>query len=160
MVDFTIVIASVVDIAFSSADSNLVTIRAVRLLRILRPMRLVTRQIRLQVALTTLIKAMPIILWLQVLTMFLVFILAIFHTNMFSGTFYRCYTEHLGLAFLQERDNILTKWDCLNYGGEWIRPDFNFDTLIDSYMTLSSIMSTEGWVQILWNVVDSNKVDY
>ena len=79
---------------------------------------------------------------------------------MFSGTFYRCYTEHLGLEYLQERENILTKWDCLNYGGEWIRPDLNFDSLIDSYMTLSSIMSTEGWVQVLWNIVDSNKVDY
>lgn len=23
---------------------------------------------------------------------------------------------------------IKTKWDCLNYGGEWVNPDLNFDT--------------------------------
>lgn len=30
-------------------------------------------------------------------------------------------------------------FDCYNYGGEWVTPDFNFDTTVDSMLTLMSI---------------------
>ena len=53
----------------------------------------------------------------------------------------------------------MTKWDCLNYGGEWIRPDLNFDTIFDSMATLSSISSTEGWTSVLWDITDSKDID-
>ena len=72
---------------------------------------------------------MPVILKLQGLSMFMIFIIAIMQTNMFSGTFSRCYTEHLGLTKMQISQLILDKWQCLSYGGEWITPDLNFDTL-------------------------------
>jgi len=34
---------------------------------------------------------------------------------------------------------IQTKWDCLNYGGEWINSDLNFDTTTTSIITLITI---------------------
>ena len=30
-------------------------------------------------------------------------------------------------------------WDCLNYGGEWTKPDLNFDTTMNSMLTLVTI---------------------
>ncbi len=41
--------------------------------------------------------------------------------------------EHLELTTNQQKSLILDKYSCLNYGGEWIIPDLNFDTLTDSY---------------------------
>lgn len=30
-------------------------------------------------------------------------------------------------------------WDCINYGGEWMTPDLNFDTTLNSLLTLITI---------------------
>ena len=46
-------------------------------------------------------------------------------------------------------------WDCLNYGGEWIEPDLNFDTTFTSLLTLVTIQTTEGWTDVMWASVDA-----
>lgn len=46
-------------------------------------------------------------------------------------------------------------WDCHNYGGEWINPDLNFDTVMNSFLTLVAIQSTECWINVLWNSIDA-----
>ncbi len=30
-------------------------------------------------------------------------------------------------------------YDCINYGGEWVEPDLNFDTTFTSMLTLVTI---------------------
>ena len=71
--------------------------------------------------------------------------IAILQTRLFSGKFSSCYVDHLGWSQLKTKQLVKTKWDCLSYGGEWIAPDLNFDTLNRSFTTLMSIASTEGW---------------
>ena len=159
MLDFCILVTSLIDLSLTMAEPRLPAIKVFRVLRILRPIRIIARNQRLQVALTALLKSMPKILKLQALNMFLIFIIAIVQTNLLSGTFYRCYTDHLSLSSLQVKKLIKTKWQCLDYGGEWIAPDLNFDTLGQSFITLSSIATTEGWIQVLWNSVDAVGVD-
>lgn len=51
-------------------------------------------------------------------------------------------------------------WDCLNYGGEWVTPDLNFDTTITSLLTLLTIQTTEGWIDVMWSSVDAVKPYY
>lgn len=34
--------------------------------------------------------------------------------------------------------------------------DFNFDNILNSMITLSTISSTEGWIDVMWNSVDAN----
>ena len=46
-------------------------------------------------------------------------------------------------------------WDCYDYGGHWMNPDLNFDTAMNSSVTLIAIQSTEGWVGVLWSSVDA-----
>ena len=90
-------------------------------------------------------KSMPKIITLQLLTCFFVFMLAIVQNHIYSGKFHDCYSEHLGLTSHQMGKLIRTKWDCLNYGGEWITPDFNYDKIGRSFVTLTSLSSNEGW---------------
>lgn len=152
--DFFIVVASVLDMALSSIES-LSIVRVLRVLRILRPIRIVARNQNLQIALSALIKSMPKIVKLQLLTAFFIFMLAIVQTHMYSGSFHSCYTAHLDLKNNQLGALIHTQWECLNYGGEWIKPDFNYDTIGESYLTLQTLASNEGWIQVLWDTVDA-----
>lgn len=56
---------------------------------------------------------------------------------------------------------INTKWDCINYGGEWVNPDYNYDNTLKSFITLFGIMSSEGWNDpVEWYYTDSTDVDY
>lgn len=50
---------------------------------------------------------------------------------------------------------INTRWDCLNYGGEWENKDLHFDSAMDSVMTLFTIQTTEGWIDVMWYAVDA-----
>ena len=63
---------------------------------------------------------------------------------------------HLGLTMNQQIDNIETMWDCINYGGEWVKPDLNFDTIFSSLLTLITIQTTERWIDdVMWASVDA-----
>ena len=55
----------------------------------------------------------------------------------------------------QKIQNIENMWDCYNYGGEWVQPDLNFDNTLNSLLTLITIQTTEGWIDVLWNSADA-----
>ena len=55
----------------------------------------------------------------------------------------------------QQQQNIVTQWDCINYGGEWVKPDLNFDSTPWSVLTLITIQTTEGWIDVMWSSVDA-----
>ena len=43
----------------------------------------------------------------------------------------------------------------MNYGGEWTNRDLNFDTTSQAFVTLFTVQSTEGWIDVMWNSVDA-----
>ena len=52
----------------------------------------------------------------------------------------------------------MTKWDCMDYGGEWINKEGNFDNVINAMLTMFGMMSTEGWLEVMWDAVDSTEI--
>jgi len=56
-------------------------------------------------------------------------------------------------------EHITDKFDCLDYGGEWVNSASNFDNVKSSMVTLFNIMTTEGWIDVMWEAVDSTKID-
>jgi hypothetical protein len=125
VLDFSIVAAAIFSIIF--ADYEISFLKALRLLRILRPLRLISRNKSLKLAITSLINSIPDIVSLLIITNFFIVMMAILCTTLLAGKFYYCDTEHLGLDHEYTSDLIEEKWDCLNYGGEWVNPDLNFD---------------------------------
>ena len=125
------------------------------MLRILRPLRLISRNKGLKLSITCLINSIPNIVNLLLIVIFFIFLMAILGTTLFAGKFYRCYTDSISLSPAQQRDVIKDRWDCLNYGGEWVNPDLNFDTTGTSLLTLFTVQSTEGWIDVMWNSVDT-----
>ena len=105
---------------------------------------------------------------MQVIVLLLMWMLAILQTNIFSDKFGYCYTDHLCfaegsgiqcLSLKQQLDLIKNKWDCYNYGGEWVVPDMNYDSVSHSFLVLFCLQSTEGWIPTMYSSADAVGVD-
>ncbi|KRX08462.1 hypothetical protein PPERSA_12943 [Pseudocohnilembus persalinus] len=58
-----------------------------------------------------------------------------------------------------KQEDIITKQDCFDYGGDWVNQAFNFDNLLNGMVTLFVLSTTEGWVSMMWNGVDAQGID-
>jgi len=47
----------------------------------------------------------------------------------------------------------------MDYGGDWVNEDQNFDNIKSSLITLFNVMTTEGWIGVMWNAVDSTQIN-
>jgi len=93
-----------------------------------------------------------IILALGVIMMF-----AIVGLNYFKGFFYRCNFTYIPL-FLHRR--VKTKWDCLDYGGEWQKIDPNYDNIWESILVFFQMMTGDNWTKFLFLSLDSSLINY
>lgn len=75
---------------------------------------------------------------LKLLGFFATFILmfSLFAMKIFKGEIYRCDLTD---------PQIINKWDCFDYGGNWINRDLNYDNIVNSFISLFQIVSCEGW---------------
>lgn len=99
ILDFIIVVASIVSL--SSTEIDVSFIKSLRLLRILRPLRLISRNQGLKLAITTLANSMPNILNLLLIMQFFVFLIGILTTTLFAGKLNYCQTDHLTISLKQ-----------------------------------------------------------
>jgi len=94
----------------------------------------------MRIAIVSLIKSLPNIINLQIIKLFVLCLFGIFFKTLFGGRFQNCSYKHLhasgSLSDHQLKALIETKWDCFNYGGEWINSDFKFDNIWDSLIGL------------------------
>ena len=124
--DFLIVISSLTTYI---GDEKFKIIKLLRLLKAIKPLRLISRNDGLKIALRTVMRATPSLLH-TMLILFIFFILSgIFMCNMFKGTFYKCHRDPIAHEFV---NSIITKIDCLNYGGVWDERINNFDDFVTS----------------------------
>ena len=154
ILDFIIVISALTGI-FAGDSIDISFIKALRILRILRPLKIISKNDGLKVAITSLFNSIPSIINLQIIIIFFIFLFSILQTTLFSGSFNYCSVEHLDLDLNFQRKMINTQWDCINYGGEWVKPDLHFDDTLRSMLTLMTIQTTEGWIGVMWNSVDA-----
>ena len=157
-IDFFIVVSSLMSVFFDEYNISLSFLKAIRIVRILRPLRMISHIRGLQVSIMSLINSIPDIFNLLVIVIFFIFLLSILGTTLFGGRFYRCRNTHIA-DWDASKNEITNKFECLNYGGEWHNPDLNFDTTFDSFITLFTIQSTEGWVDAMWDSVDAKGID-
>ena len=159
ILDFTIVISAIAGFLLPEGV-NISAVKSLRILRILRPLKIIAKNKSLKVALTSLIASVPKIFNLQVIVFFFMFLLAILQTTLLSGKFYQCNTDHLEhLNYRQKEALIVDKWDCINLGGEWLNPYLHFDDTLWSLLTLFTIQTTEGWIGVMWDSSNAVGVD-
>jgi len=52
-----------------------------------------------------------------------------------------------------------TKQDCLDLGGEWKNSERNFDDILAAIPVLFEIITTEGWLEVMYSAIDSRELD-
>jgi hypothetical protein len=99
--------------------------------------------------------AAPGIINLLLISVLVLMIFGIQAVSFLKGKLHFCDTRNVPDYAV---DEIMTMWDCLDYGGEWIKPDNNFDDVLTAMVTLFGVMTTEGWQDVMWAVVDSTEI--
>ena len=89
ILDFIIVVAALMD-AIAGSAIKISFIKALRILKVLRPLRAISHIDGLRIAIMSLGGSIPSIISLQVIVLFFVFLFAILQTTIFSGMFYSC----------------------------------------------------------------------
>ena len=92
---------------------------------------------------------MPAIANGMIICTLIVFIYAIIGISFFKGKFYHCDLEDSSLLV-----NIITRQDCIDAGGEWENNEKNFDNISNALSILFEIITTEGWLDIMYYGVD------
>mmetsp|Transcript_35371 Transcript_35371/g.54137 ORF Transcript_35371/g.54137 Transcript_35371/m.54137 type:complete len:153 (+) Transcript_35371:3086-3544(+) len=90
-----------------------------------------------------------------------VFIYAIILISFFKGSFHFCWFDKE--QFLQEEIDQLVPTvedsdDCLRKGGYWTNAVKNFDSIAESIPVLMEIITTEGWLSVMYSAIDSRGV--
>lgn len=126
-------------VSFNFSDVNLKPFRVFRFVKIVYLVPASKKSMQI------LILSVP-----ELISVFIYFILnllffGIISMKYFKNSFYYCYGLDEGtLSFVK------TKWDCLDYGGDWLNQDVNFDNIISSISALFQMSTTEGWMKIMF----------
>lgn len=98
--DFFIVMASVVDMAFSSYD--LAAVKIMRMLRVLRPLRMIAHNPELKMIINALLDSVGSIMNVLIVIAVVYLIFAIIGVNLFKGKFYYCSIDIFKIHTAQE----------------------------------------------------------
>ncbi|ESO12678.1 hypothetical protein HELRODRAFT_148954, partial [Helobdella robusta] len=157
IMDGSLVFISLVDIVVSLIASTSTRIfgilRVFRLLRALKPLRVISRAPGLKLVVSTLLSSLRPIgnIVLICCTFFIIF--GILGVQLFKGTFYYCDGPNVS--------SVKNKTDCTNMGPpyRWINRKYNFDNLGQALMSLFVLASRDGWVNIMYTGLDAVGVD-
>ncbi|XP_076757109.1 ca[2+]-channel protein alpha[[1]] subunit T [Xylocopa sonorina] len=156
IMDGVLVIISIIDLSMSLLSSSSPRIfgilRVFRLLRSLRPLRVINRAPGLKLVVQTLLSSLRPIgnIVLICCTFFVIF--GILGVQLFKGAFYYCDGPDI--------KNVRNKTDCLaDKRNVWLNRKYNFDDLGKALMSLFVLSSRDGWVNIMYTGLDAVGVD-
>ena len=131
-------------------------VKVLRILRVLRPLRLISYYKSLKVTLNSFIKSIRSLIHITgfILVFFLVF--SIIGIIVFKGSFFYCD----GVDTQVVHDLVFTKFDCMDFGGNWVNQILNFDNIGQALMSLYVVSTTDGWTELMTMGIDSVNIDY
>ena len=154
--DFIIVLVSIV-VEVSANASKLQFMRTFRLVRVLRPLRLLNRMKSMQIAVATLVHISPELVNVLCLGLFQFIIFAILGSQLFAGKFDYCNDptalgrETCVGTFIDANGAHITR--------QWLHPPLNFDNTLISILTLFVVVTRDGWIDIAFQGMDSTALD-
>ena len=120
-------------------------IRVLRVLRVLRPLRLISKFGGMRIIVSLLLRTMPKVVNVLVVSGFILLIFAILGVQLFRGTFAACSIE-----------GVSTYDECTAKGGVWANPPMgNFDNIFTSSLILFEMAGMEGWPDVMYAGVDA-----
>ena len=148
ILDFVIVISSLLDVSVSSIDIPMIKI--LRLLRTFRPMRFMSHNKNMRILVKSLFKSLGALCNTMILILIIFLMFSIVGVNFFAGKFQYC-TEDIF-------ENS-TRDECENNGGMWRTYDLNFDNAINGLVFLFELATQENWPIMVYQAIDCTSVD-
>lgn len=105
--DFFVVVVSL--FSYLPLGFDMKFYKSTRLLRILRPLRMIQRNQGLRIAIQSLLNVLPGIVNLLLVSGLNLGLLSVLGVNLFKGTFYSCNMENIPQS---QQHLIKTMWDC------------------------------------------------
>ena len=161
LLDFVIVITAYIPLVLNSGTVNL---KALRSLRVLRPLRTISSIRSLRNVVTTLLKALPMLVDSLLIVFFLIMVFSIAGLQLFAGyAKRRCFDPTTGRLYIDEngKDIICGSRNCpLSYacGKTTFNPEndlSNFDTIANAFLTCFQVVTMEGWSTIMYETMDA-----
>eukprot|EP00899_Mesostigma_viride_P006469 jgi/Mesvir1/15823/Mv03377-RA.1 len=150
VMDLVIVVAAIVPMLLSSRNVRWVC--AMRTLRVLRPLRLLTRVPELQVVTNALIRSLSSLWNVVIVAVLFWLIFGLLGMQLFAGRFYYCSDDSLAGS---------PREACVGFDGrdgsprEWRNKDCNFDNILNAMLCLFEMATTEGWTEVMYSGVDA-----
>lgn len=54
---------------------------------------------------------------------------------------------------------VVTRADCVNYGGDWVEPVQQFNNVIYAMAIIFRFVTTDDWISVMFNMVDSTEAN-
>ena len=150
--DFFIVVSSIFDMALQNVD--IPAIKILRLLRTLRPLRVISHNRSMKLIVSALFESAEAIANVVVVVVACWLMFGIFGMNLFAGKFYYC------LINGATDYTLLTIYACENAGGNWLPWMENFDNILQAMLVLFCESSSESWPDVMYRAMDASAVDY
>ena len=115
-----------------------------KILLIFRLFLLVNFSAELKVAFNAFLKSAADIFQLFFFLLLISMLFALIGVKCLKGAFWYCSGLNEELM-----ESIITKQDCLDFGGDWINRDFNFDYPGKALEMMFIIANTEGWLPLM-----------
>ncbi|OMJ94175.1 hypothetical protein SteCoe_2656 [Stentor coeruleus] len=140
--DLIIIIFSLIDASVTSV--NIPIIKVFRLLRGLRPLKLISHNLSMKIVVIALIESLRAILNVLVVIIIIWLVFAILGVSLLGGKLYYC-----------ENNLINTQIECNAMGYNWVNKNANFDNVFEAMVTLFIVMSQESWPNRMFEGVDA-----
>lgn len=150
ILDFTIVGIAIVSLG---GDSDLGVFKILRMGKLLRPLRVLSRNEGLKVSIQALFVSIPAMLRLMLIVMLFYVIFSVMGINLLKGQIQHCDMTAVSLSVEQQIALIKDNFDCENYGGEWASYYKNFDTLPTALMQMYTMSRTVGWAEFMYRAI-------
>lgn len=151
--DGTIVAFGLLSLCMTGVDLG--AFKAVRFFRVLRPLRVLSKNAGMRTVVNSLLMTLPAIFNVFLAMMLVFIIFGILAVMLFSGTFYSCQLPPDQITAL----GITTKEECLAAGATWENADQHFDNIFVAILTLFEVSTLEGWVDVMYQAQDAVGVD-
>ena len=130
--------------------------RVIKLLRLLRITKLFELSKSLQAALAAFYESVKQMLKIIFIGSLFILMFTIIGINYFRGRFARCNFNRVPDLYMY---NITTKWDCMDYGGDWVNPYPNLDNVKTGFILFFEMMTTEQWTSYMYMAMDATEIN-
>lgn len=146
--DFLIIIFSVLSVGPVSEK-----FKTIKIFRILRSMRLISKNEQLKVAVRALFYAIPNVANITVIMLLFFLIFGVIAVSFFKGKFFYCDSAMEGMP-------LNSKWDCENSGGDWLNRFYTFDDSVSALLVLFVASTSAGWSDLMMTCATATEIDY